>query len=258
MPASNVASRRIGAVPAQFDKSSQNRRAMIAKVQIARQQLGMVEDDYRQILFDQTGKTSLKDCSEPQIARVLDVMKAKGFKPLPGKNAASHPMATKARALWISLYHLNAVNNPAEQALEAFAKRQLGCERLQWARQSDAFRLIEALKTMATRNGWLQHNRVTGRQFNPMELQASLCAAILIKLKDAGIAPADWNLHDAAWKLCGIENAKAAPWTASDYERLAKALGFKLRTHGKPFGTPASWGSCDGKTNAKNDGGAHG
>jgi phage gp16-like protein len=250
MPASNAAR----AVPAQFDKSSQHRRAMIAKIQIARQQLGMVEDDYRQIVFEQTGKTSLKDASEPQLARVLDVMKAKGFKPLPGKKAASHPMAMKARALWISLYHLNAVHNPAEEALEAFAKRQLGCDRLQWAKQSDAFRLIEALKNMASRNGWLQHNRATGKAFGPVELQASLCAAILIKLKDAGIAPADWLLHDAAWKLCGIENKKADPWTASDYEHLAKALGFKLRTHGKAFASPASWGSSDGKT----DGGENG
>lgn len=233
MPASNA----VRAVAAQFDKSSQHRRAMIAKIQIARQQLGMVEDDYRQIVFQQTGKMSLKDASEPQLARVLDVMKAKGFKPLPGKKAASHPMAMKARALWISLYHLGAVQNPADEALEAFAKRQLGCDRLQWAKQSDAFRLIEALKSMATRNGWLQHNRATGQIFSPLELQASLCAAILIKMKDAGIVPADWLLHDAAWKLCGIENKKADPWTASDYEQLAKALGERLREHKAAFAT---------------------
>lgn len=239
MRASNVA--RATAVPAQFDRSSQHRRSMIAKIQIARQQLGMVEDDYRQILFDQTGKMSAKDLSEPQLARVLDVMKAKGFKPLPGKKAASHPMAMKARALWISLYHLNAVHNSSEQALEAFAKRQLGCEKLQWARQADAFRLIEALKSMATRNGWLLHNRVTGKSFGPVELQASLCAAILIKLKDAGIAPCEWLMHDAAWKLCGVENKKDGPWTASDYEQLAKALGDKLRAH-----KPATEGGARG------------
>lgn len=245
--ATNAQTNAARAVPAQFDKSSQNRRAMIAKVQIAKTQLAMNEDDYRQILFDQTGKTSLKECSEPQLARVLDVMKAKGFQPLPSKKAASHPMAMKARALWISLYHLGAVDNPAEQALEAFARRQLKCDRLQWARQSDAFRLIEALKNMATRHGWLQHNRATGKAFGPIELQASLCAAILIKLKDAGIAPSDWALHDAAWKLCGIKNAKADPWTASDYERLAKALGLKLRTHGKAFDKDSgNWGRSDG------------
>lgn len=222
--------------PAQFDSSSQHRRSMIGKVKIAVKQLGMLDDDYRQILFDHTGKMSLKDCSDPQISRVLDVMKQKGFRPLPSKKAASHPMAMKARALWISLYHLGTVHNSSEQALEAFAKRQLGCDKLQWARQSDAFRLIEALKSMAVRGGWQQHCRVSGKPFDPVNLQAALCSAILIKLKDAGVAPADWALHDAAWKLCGIENGKTSPWTASDYELLAKALGDKLRAAPKTTG----------------------
>lgn len=230
-----MASKAATARPAQFDRASQNRRAMLGKVHIARKQLGMEEDDYRQIVFAQTGRMSLGDASEAQIAKVLDVLKSKGFKPLPSKKAASHPMALKARALWISLYHLGAVHNPSEQALEAFAKRQLGCDRLQWARQSDAFRLIEALKSMATRHGWLQHCRVKGAAFGPTELQASLCAAILVKLKDARIAPADWQLHDAAWKLCGIQNARPDPWTAEDYERLAKALGAKLRDNKAAF-----------------------
>lgn len=236
MPASNVAARRIGPAPAQFDKSSQHRRSMIAKVQIARQQLNMAEDDYRQILFDQTGKTSLKDCSEPQIARVLDVMKQKGFKPLPGKKkVATHPMGVKARIMWESLYHLGAVHNPAYEAFEAWACERLECTKLQWALQSDGFRIIEPLKDWAKRNGWLQHNPATGRAFSPIELKASLCSAILLKLKAAGVVPGDWMLHHAAWQLCGIENAKADPWTASDYERLAAALGTKLREHKAAF-----------------------
>lgn len=217
--------------PARFDASQARRRSMLGKVHIACKQLNMDEDDYRQIVFDRTGRTSLTDASEQQIAAVLDVMKAKGFRPLPKKGkapVAQHPMARKARALWMSLYHLNVVHNPAEQALEAFAARQLGCEKLVWARQSDAYRLIEALKDMARRAGW----EVTGG--TPIAAQESLCAAILKRLKRQGIAPGFWLLHDAAWRLCGIENAKAdgTAWTADDYQRLAAALGDKLREHG--------------------------
>ena len=131
--------------PAQFDRGNQHRRAMIAKINIARQQLAMDEDEYRQGLLDQTGHLSLRECSDRELDRMLDWLKRKGFRPLPGKKAADHPMARKARALWISLYHLGAVHNPAEQALEAFAQRQLKCERLNWARQSDSYLLIEAL-----------------------------------------------------------------------------------------------------------------
>ncbi|MFX8731512.1 hypothetical protein ABTM48_20025, partial [Acinetobacter baumannii] len=89
-------------------------------------------------------------------------------------------------------------------------------EKLVWARQSDAYRLIEALKSMAERAGWRQHNIATQRMCTPIELQSGLCQAILVKLKEAGIAPADWGLHDAMWKLCGIENARERAWTAED------------------------------------------
>lgn len=217
---------------AQFDQTSQHRRSMIGKVKIAIKQLGIEDDDYRQILLSQTGKMSLTECSEQQIGRVLDHLKKKGFQPLPPKKAAAHPMARKARALWISLYHLGAVHNSSEQALEAFAARQLKCERLAWANQREADKLIEALKSMAKRAGWLQHSPVTGRMLGPIELRASLCSAILVKLKEAGAVPGDWHLHDAAWKLCGIPNAKADPWSAEDYQRLAAALGKQLRDAG--------------------------
>ena len=221
--------------PAQFDRANQHRRAMIAKIQIARKDLAMDEDDYRQIVFDKTGRTSLKEASEADLARVLDVMKAKGFRPIAKTGAvaaAQHPMARKARALWISLYHLGVVHNASEQALEAFAARQLKCDKLVWARQSDAFRLIEALKDMARRSGWLQHSPATQKPLDPLGLQISLCNAILAKLKAAGYVPDSWALHDAMWKLCGEENARERAWSTEDYARLAAQLGAQLRQMG--------------------------
>lgn len=222
------------AAPARFDRASQHRRSLTAKIAIARKQLGMLEDDYRQLLFDTTGRISLTQCSEAQLARMVDVLKSKGFRALPPKGvggtagAASHPMARKARALWVSLYQLGVVHNPAEPALEAFAKKQLGCDKMVWARQSDAFKLIEALKDMGRRKGWAMHDK-NGHALGHIGLKESLCAAILKRLKANGVARADWSIDDAAWKLCGIRTAREAAWSASDYEQLAAELGARLR-----------------------------
>ncbi len=230
MPATNTK-----VSPAQFDQASQHRRAMLAKVQIARKELAMDEDDYRQIVFDKTGRTSLKLASEVDLHAVLEVMKSKGFHPT-GKGgrvaAAQSPMARKARALWISLYQLGVVHNPSEQALEAFAKRQIGCDKLVWAKQSDGYLLIEALKNMAIRSGWAQHNRATQKPLDALGLQAGLCDAILNRLKAGEHVPADWALHDAAWKLCGETNDREHAWSAEDYARLASLLGKQLREMG--------------------------
>jgi hypothetical protein len=82
---------------------------------------------------------------------MIEQMKRQGFTPKKAaSSAADHPFAAKARALWISLYHLGAIDNPSEQGLEAFARRQLQCMKMQWANQAQAYKLIEALKAIAS------------------------------------------------------------------------------------------------------------
>lgn len=145
------------------------RRSMIAKVKIAQKELRLDEPTYRAMLERLTGQTSAAACTEAQLARVLDELKAKGWSPTGAHRArsgaapeprtrrpADHPVAKKARAMWISLHQLGVVRDPSERALEAFARRQLGVERLQWADQRQGYRLVEALKAMAERAGWSQ------------------------------------------------------------------------------------------------------
>jgi phage gp16-like protein len=211
------------------------RRSRLAKVHIAKKDLQLDDDDYRQILLDETGHSSASDCSAAELDRVIRRFEGRGWKATPKKSGASaratHPMAKKARALWISLYHLGAVRSRDEKALEAFAKRQLGCERLVWAKQSDGFRLIEALKAMAIKHGWPQVD-ASGNNLSVRKLQAGLCTAILWKLKGMGEVPADWTIDIAAWRLCGIDTAGEAPMSAEGYSDLAAALGRKLRDAG--------------------------
>lgn len=217
---------------ATFDRTTQHRRAMLAKIHVARKELAIVEDDYRQILVDQTGHLSAKDCTDAQLHKVLDALKAKGFKPKSrnprtGQQRADHPMARKARALWLSLYHLNVVRNADEAALEAFACRQLKVDRLQWSNQSHGYKLIEALKDMAAREGWPEAK--SGMAIMP--LQRSLVAAILRKLVARGLADAGWDIKTAAYRLTGdeIDLVRADFSTGTQLTRLAQAFGNILR-----------------------------
>lgn len=217
--------------PARFDRGQQNRRAMLAKVHIAKKELGLDEDDYRQILADETGKTSAGDCSAQELDAVLARFKGRGWQPATKTSRskpAQHPTARKARALWISLHQLGAVRDPSEKALESFAKRQLGCERLNWARQSEGYRLIEALKKMGERNGWRQTS-TEGRNLSVRALRIGLCEAILAKLVACGEVPADWTIDVAAFRLCGIDTGSAGFSSAEGFVDLAEALGRKLR-----------------------------
>lgn len=66
----------LNAKPASFDHSAQHRRGLIAKIHVAKKQLAMSEDDYRQILFDETGRTSLTECSEAAMEKMVARLKA--------------------------------------------------------------------------------------------------------------------------------------------------------------------------------------
>ena len=209
------------------DRASPQRRALLAKIHIARKQLGIEEDDYRTILREEAGRASAADCTEAALEKVLARLQRLGFKPLPSKRgAASHPMARKARALWISLHQLGVVRNPSEQALEAFAKRQLECEKLVWARQSEAFKLIEALKDMANRAGWRQVGP-KGEKLSALTLQSSLALLLLDRLQQRGAVPADWSLATAAWRLGKLRRTDS--WTIVTYAQAAAILGEQLR-----------------------------
>ena len=133
-------------------KTDPYRRALIGKVHIAKAALGLDDDAYRDLLAARAGKRSAAKCSNAQLVGLLEYFKAQGFRawreagtrrPAPG------PEAAKARALWISLYHLGVVRDPAEAALAAYAARQTGLAAPEWIR--DWRPVVEGLKGWAAR-----------------------------------------------------------------------------------------------------------
>lgn len=222
------------AKPAVFDAASQARRALIAKVKIAVKDLDMADDDYRFLLLQTTGQTSAANCSEEQLLKMVDQLKRRGFQPKLAKGkAANHPGAGKARALWISLGHLGAIANPSEQALEAFATRQLKCERLQWADAQQVYKLIEALKAIAERHGWSQSTEGMTASQGLRVIKTRLVEAIMAKLAAAGTIPANWSMDDAAHRLCGLKYEKSSLfWNVEQLDLVAKSLGRVLKNGG--------------------------
>lgn len=199
--------------PALFDRTSQHRRSMLAKVHIAKKELGLADDDYVAVILRETGHLSAADCNQAELEKVLAAFRRQGFTakartPVVRRGApaaADHPAALKARAMWISLGLLGAISDPSEGALESFARRQLGCDRLQWANQQLVYKLVEALKAIAERHGWDQSVAGLPRNAVAINLKRRLCEALLAKLREVDLVPASWNIDRAAFELAGIE-----------------------------------------------------
>lgn len=237
--------RRSLSAPAKADRSPRHRQ-LLAKVQIAKRDLekqGFTDDDYRAVLIRIAKVPSSTKCTEAQLVAVLEEFKAKGWQEArpAGKakpRAADNPMATKARALWISLYHLGVVRNPKDQALEGFARRQLKCERMQWADQSLGYRLIEALKDMAEVAGWSQDLAGVAPVNAVRVLKLRLVERIFERLREGGLVHDGWDWARATFAFSGLD-LRARPiatWSLEDLDKVAAALGATLRTPVKPIG----------------------
>jgi phage gp16-like protein len=203
------------------------RRAMLAKVHLARKELGLSEEDYRAVLQRAAGAASAGDLSAAGLDRAIAEFRRLGWQQSPAtagaaRKAASFPAARKARSLWISLWQLGVVRSPTEQSLEAFARRQLKVDRLQWADEAQVYRLIEALKAMATRAGWAQDGLV-GNGEGPMaaaELVRRLIMrlhALLVEAEPA--APSLDALTRNSGRVCRWEN-----WPMAELYGLARRL----------------------------------
>lgn len=227
------------AIRTQDDKA---RSILLAKVHLAKKQLGLDGDTYQGVLMRVAGVTSAASCTIPQLRLVVSDFERLGFtakaRKASGPPRADHPIARKARTMWISLSLLCAIDiNPtaaikSDKALETFAKRQLGCTRLQWANQAQGDKLIEALKAMAERHGWDQSQKALAKVHYVHALKVRLCFAILAKLQRGGLAGADWTLGMAAFRLCGVGDPRKCVWTTQELEHMANALGRHLRAHG--------------------------
>lgn len=116
------------------------------------------DDTYRDILKNVAGASSSKKCSIPQLKAVLAAVKGKSY--TPSRPKASSPYIQKARALWLSLYNLGEIDDPSDKALTSFARRQLKIDALQWATPEVASSLIEPLRAMCERAGFVTASNV--------------------------------------------------------------------------------------------------
>ncbi|MDF7776896.1 regulatory protein GemA [Sphingomonas sp. AOB5] len=211
------------------------RRSLIAKIHVAKKEIGLIDSDYRQILINVAKVSSSNLASNDKLVAVIEHFKSRGWKEAAPKGKrgkgtpASFPGALKARAMWISLHQLGVIDDSSDAALDAFACRQLGCTRFQWAKQAEIYKLVEALKAMAGRAGWDQSTKGLDPAAVPIVLRRRLVDRQLEILIAAEWADADWDVARAARSFGGVEIMGVITATSSELDQVAQALGKAIR-----------------------------
>ena len=132
-----------------------NKNPLLAKVHIAKAQLGLDDEQYRDILRRVTGKESASQCRYSQLVDLINEFKALGWKTVQKKafrKAPSDPVK-KIYALWGKLQKLGAVQSTDKTALDAFVKKYTGIDSVQWITPEQQSRIIEILKQWLKRIG---------------------------------------------------------------------------------------------------------
>jgi len=135
------------------------RRGLLAKIHIAKAQMGLGDTEYRLMLRRITGHVSAGDCTDIHLDAVIREFIAKGWKAPARKRgpASRHKpdiekgQADKVRALWIDMAKEGIVKNASETALNAYVKRLCGVDNVAWLPVKKGSFVIEALKAWAAR-----------------------------------------------------------------------------------------------------------
>ncbi len=138
--------------------ASTDRRAMIAKIHIARNDLALTDDTYRAVLTRVTGCDSSAKCTDPQLHAVLAEFTRLGWKGPAGNGGrrrdSGKSWVRKVWAIWGDLKPL--LDDATDDTLRAFVRRQTrspknpdGIADPEWLSPQGATAVIHGLE------GWL-------------------------------------------------------------------------------------------------------
>lgn len=192
----------------------------IAAIHAGLRQLGIDQDDARDLYERQTGKRSLREMNPRQQEAIVEELRRLGFRKAskPSSKPLQGPFAKKLQALWIDAWNLGIVEDRSDAALLAFVRRQTRIDHTRFlTRAADAARVIDALKAWLAREAgvdwsksrflpaWTQTDgyRIASAQFAVLrragampdfaELQHWVCANV-------GGCPAVWNMTGKQWQ----------------------------------------------------------
>jgi len=124
-----------------------DRRGMIAKLHVAKAQIGMAEDAYRALLQRVAGVDSSRVASDSQLLALVAEMRRLGFKEPRPVSEKLH--VRKIWALWRGMAPL--LDDGSDAALRSFCRRQTGLTDPEWLDGKQAAKVIEGLKAWGVR-----------------------------------------------------------------------------------------------------------
>lgn len=122
------------------------RRATIAKIHIAKKELGFDDDTYRDVLWRVTGKRSCSKMNTLELDAVLKDMEANGFKPKIAPQHGKKPNVAKKRKLLIGKIEAMLADMGLHwNYAHGMAANMFEIKRVEWLNDAQLYKLTQAL-----------------------------------------------------------------------------------------------------------------
>lgn len=128
--------------------ASKIREREIRLIHVAKRELQLDDDTYRSMLWSIARVKSSKDLDFTGRKKVLDHLKARGFKvkSSPANKNAHDAEYRKVRVLWTKLHAAGAVEHDSDDAVRAYVKRMTKVDDFKFLNSSQSRTVIEGLK----------------------------------------------------------------------------------------------------------------
>jgi phage gp16-like protein len=126
-----------------------NRKTLIARIHIAKKDLGLDDDTYREMLNAATGQTSCKDMHISDLFKVMEHLKQLGYKSKRSGYGKRPNPAQGNKALMSKVEALLADRKLHWNYAHSMAKHMYGVEKVDWLESEQLISVITALTNQA-------------------------------------------------------------------------------------------------------------
>lgn len=122
------------------------KKILMAKIHIAKKDLHLDDDTYRDVLWRVTGKRSCKDMTIAQLQDVVKDMEKSGFKPKAAPKHGKKPSVVGKREPLMGKIHAMLTDMGLHwNYAHGMADKMFSIKRLQWLNDSQLYKLTQAL-----------------------------------------------------------------------------------------------------------------
>jgi hypothetical protein len=206
----------------------------LATIHVGLKQLGIEDEDARDLYERQTGKRSLRAMSGKEQESIIGELRRLGFtKSSTGtRKRLEGRFAKKLQALWIAAWNLGLVRDRRDEALVSFVRRQTGIDHVRFLRHpEDGAKAIEALKGWMEREAGVTWGRSNGYEFLKHDAGKVAWAQFGKLVPGATLMGNRLDFHRAVGKALGREVPLAGlgALTPEDWRTVMNAFGERIR-----------------------------